>query len=539
MRPPQSQRIHHRILLPAICLLTLLIYGRAYDAGFVTDFTGLYAKMQGKGLADALQSFGFPSLMPLLNVVYWLLYKLCGLKALGWFLCAVVCSTITLVTFYKMVSLLAEDFGARRKATRIALLASALVLCSPYQVEAMIWKVGLGHLMSVLFFMLALYQLLLYLRAETTKHLIGTLTLLMLSLFCFEWGLVFPAMAAVLLIGYLRLGRLTITKAASTFVSTLIPVVIYFILTKLVLGSWLGHYDMDTEMRLDVGTMASTILKYFIKSLGLVHFYPNDLKQSIYMLADKSWVVVVIMTALVAMIISGYWRGSRGQLLAAMGLSCALLGLVLVSGLYFHSLLLSENDRYGSLFIYFLALVVTLGLMALPRWLGYGLFLVLLGTQIFFQQKMVSQWSRSQDQVEKITDSFQRLAIRQEDKVLMLNLPENLCGTFMFRDFSGQNPLLDHLNMYGIPSPPMDLVAQYNVPYGGQAFTGSWVAKGKIRLVAREWGSWWWKKGLGVGKYETEAYLFEPRSKAMELQLKEGHTYTKIIYFDGESWQAL
>ncbi len=527
------------VLAPSIFFLTVLVYGRAYDAGFVTDFTGLYAKMQGEGLSAALRSFGFPSLMPVLNVVYWLLYKFFGLNALGWFLCAVVCSTMTLVTFCKMVHLLAEDFGyAKEKVTNITLFASALVLFSPYQVEAMIWKVGLGHLMSVLFFLLALYQLLKYLRAETTLHLFVALSFLMLSLFCFEWGLVFPAMAAVLLMGYLRLGRITVPKAIGTFGYTLIPVVIYLILTKLVLGSWLGHYDTDTEMDLEVITMASTTLKYFLKHLGLVHFYPNALKESIYALTNKSWLVIVLGGALVLMIIYGFSKGPKGNL-RAMGLSWALFGLVLVSGLYFHSLLLSENDRYGSLFIYFLALLVSLCLTALPRWLGYSLFLVLLCGQIFFQQKMVSQWSRSQDQIEKITNSFQRLAIQKNDKVLMLNLPENLRGTFMFRDFSGQNPIYDHFKMYDIPHPQLDLVAQYNVPYGGQVYTGRWIAKGRLRLEALEWGSWWWKKGLGIGHYETRDYLFEPKSKSMEVQLKEGHSYTKIIYFNGVSWQVL
>ena len=534
----QNSYTNKWIISAAIAVILCLIYGRAYEAGFVTDFTGLHMKMQGQGLGAALHSFGFPSLMPLLNVTYWILDKLSGLQAWGWFLFAIVVSSLTLATFYRVVTHLLEDFGYEKQKRRfIALTTIALVITSPYQIEAMIWKVGLGHLMSVAFFILAFYQLVRHLSSGHKKPLVVSLVALMLSLFCFEWGLVFPAMAGVLIIGYWRIGQLTMSRGIKTWLWTLVPIAIYLLLTKLVLGSWLGHYDTETEMDLEVTTMFSTTLKYVLKHLSLTHFYPNDLKQVLYGAADKP--VVLVLALLLLMLLLGLWmRKGKHHTLKAVSLCCGLLGLVLVAGLHFHNLLLSENDRYGSLFVYFLAFTIALIITDWPKWFWFSLVLYLTA-QFFFQQKLVNQWAQSQSQIDKITTTFKDLNLRKTDKVLMLNLPENLRGTFMFRDFSGQNPLSDHLTMYGIEHPSLELVAQYNLPYQGQAYTGKWISEGRIRLEAREWGSWWWNKGLGLGKYETETYIFEPKSKAMEVQLKPGHQYNKLLYFDGERWQIL
>lgn len=527
------------IITTAIAVLMLLIYSRAATAGFVTDFTGLHMKMQGQGLGAALHSFGFPSLMPLLNIIYWLLYKVFGLNAWGWFLFAVIISSLTLATFYGTISILLEDFGFDLKNRRfIALVTVALVLTSPYQVEAMIWKVGLGHLMSVALFIIAFHHLILYLNTCRTIYLISMLTALMLSLFCFEWGLVFPMMASVVLLGYWRLGKLTINRGGKIFIWTLVPVAVYLILTKLVLGYWLGHYDTETEMNLKVPTMISTTFKYLIKHLFFTPFYSTELKQSFYGLADKFWFLGVAVFLLVSML--GYWISKGRQLtLKAVVLCCLLLGLVLVSGLHFHDLLLSENDRYGSLFIYFFAFMLALFMGNISPWRGYTIFFLYLVVQIVSQQILVNQWEKSQDQVAKITHTYNDLNVAQEDQVLILNLPENYRGTFMFRDFSGENPLSHHLTMHGIVHPQLDIVAQYNLPYKGQAYSGKWIADGRIRLEAQEWGSWWWSKGLGLGKYETDQYIFEPKSKAMEVQLKPGHSYTKLIYFNGERWIQL
>jgi len=180
-------RRHDVLLFLAVMFYLVVSHDRALDAGFVTDFTGLWEKMQGKGLYEALQSFGFPSLMPVLNVFYFLLYQLFGLNGIAWFLFFAALYSVGLCFFYRLIL---EIIDGEHKEL-IALATLVLIIVSPFQVEALIWKVGLGHISAVCFFLMACYFSVRYLKSGSHFYLGLQGLCHTASLLCFEWGIVF------------------------------------------------------------------------------------------------------------------------------------------------------------------------------------------------------------------------------------------------------------------------------------------------------------------------------------------------------------
>ncbi len=511
------------LILAAVVLLHI----RAYDAGFVTDFTGLWAKMQGKSILDALYSFGFPSLMPLLNVFYYGLYKLFGLSAFPWFFVFASFYALGLFYFFRLSLILLADFEVE-KAKSIALVSLVAVMVSPYQVEALIWKVGLGHISSVMFFIMALYYGVRYLRAKQTLDWVKMSFLQVASLLCFEWGLVFPVMLILFTWCYARWG-----EDKRIIISSILVCLAYLFLTKLMIGKAVGHYNIAVEGFSMILDMWTTTIKYFVKHISFLHFAPYKTKALLYGLAHHPMAGLLAILFILRTVYRLLKSGTKQNRLMVTLLLCSFVAILLVSPLYFQQLHPSENDRYGSLLMPFIMLLLVTCFFRLPKRICYALLSLYLITSLIFQQQLVGYWKVSNELLESLVESFPQ---ELSERTLMLNLPENYHGVFMLKDFSGKNPLVDHLAMYGRPIPNVDLVAQYKIPSAGQGFTAT--RQGKlIELNMTGWGSYWMKDGKGVSSYETETYNAVLKDKAMRVELLGEGVYSGVLFTDGEVWE--
>jgi len=285
----------------------------------------------------------------------------------------------------------------------------------------------------------------------------------------------------------------------------------------------IGHYDIAVSQLVAVPNMLGTAYKYTVKYVALVHFFPYDIRSTVYGIGDIPVLQIVMGLTFIGIAYYAYKvKEQHKRLLIAVG-ACSLVCLLLVLPLYFYFTLSSENDRYGSLFVPFLSLFFVLGIEKFKRPFSIFIFLSFLVVNMYFQQKMISQWAKSQNILEQLTSSF---PAQLNGKTLLLNLPENYNGTFMFRDFSGQAPLIDHLRMMGRQVKDLDCVGQYNIPMDSQALELEYLDDvNKIKLEFSEWGSWWWKTGKGATDYENERFKVEFKGKFYELTLKDTSYY--------------
>jgi len=209
----------------------------------------------------------------------------------------------------------------------------------------------------------------------------------------------------------------------------------------------------------------------------------------------------------------------------------------LVAPLFFHFVQLSENDRYGSLFVPFLSLLIVVIGFNIHKRLGLALVIGYAGLGFYCQQHLVSQWQHSQDIVASLYDSYPH---HLKGDILMVNLPDNLNGTFMYRSYAANNPYLSFLRMRDHEPGKIDLVVQYNMATNSQRLSlDKQLDDGTYVFSLSEWGSWWWRHGIGASSYQTECYSARLEAKTIYLKILKPDCYDHIIYNEGVQWKIL
>ncbi len=506
-----------------IFLIVFVLFYPTKDAGFVTDFTGLYPRLLDGNMLDALKSFGFPALMPILNLALFFLFKTFGLSGAAWLLFSSFFFSLGLLAFSIFVQRIMGDYKIAH-APWIIYGAVLMVIVHPSSVEAMVWKVALGHTLSICFFMWALV----FVRLKSAHSLMATMVCLAFSLLCFEWAIVFPFVVLTF-----ALFERNFIQYKWTLIASVIIVLLYFVLTKWWIGSWVGHYGVDGS---DFKPLKQVItgIKHWVKNVFFVPFYPSEVKQSFYAFLSPTWISIAF--SFIVMVAGWFIYRSpslhkKALFIFFMG---SMLGLVLVSHLHFVSSI-SENDRYASLMLPFLTVFLTMLFFSWGKKLGVILCSLYLILAIFFQRRLIAYWSFNQELLEQLVHDYPC----EGQQTLILNAPENYKGTFMLRDYNFENPLIDHFAMYGKDLLHSTLVAQSNIAAATDRLEVEQMTELEIKLKFNQWGNWWWRKGQGAQDYSTPFYKVDFKGQYYVLTLDPNHPFECIIYADSFGWYLL
>ena len=80
-------------------------------------------------------------------------------------------------------------------------------------------------------------------------------------------------------------------------------------------------------------------------------------------------------------------------------------------------------------------------------------------------------------------------------------------------------------------------VAQFNMNKPNDGLMSSVDSNEVIKLEFYEWGSWWWRHGIGTGNYETERYRFKTVPKGCEIIIDNPAEDAVFIYSDGKKME--
>ncbi|MBI5916108.1 MAG: hypothetical protein HY842_12095 [Bacteroidetes bacterium] len=543
------------LVLLAFSVSVHLLYGKTVQAGFVTDFTGLMERLDGAPFRDFLHCFGFPALHQVTNFFLFLFVKCFGTNGLPWYL---VFTSLHIANGFLGFLLAKKIFGktGHDRPFAPALAASLLFLLSPYQADAVVWKVCFNFLFCTLLMFGSLLFLLKYSEQNRRRHLWWSHGLFVVALFTFELALALPLLAWVLIFLPLTpegephlplLRRIFLRGSPSGVRGVILPHVLllagYFLLNKLLLGGWVGHYGEGVHLNFDLRNLAANCLKYFSKYLLFWRDWPHGWKEALMQFFEKPAVayggLALGVLAVVATVV--FFKKIQARFRAA-ALSWALFFLALapVANLYVAWILQGENDRYG----YLASLFFLIGLVALlqffPRWLRCGLLAAWLLVSVFLLQKMSVNWQQSACIVNGLLRDF-----RWPDapEVYVLAFPENYNGVPMFKDFSRKNLALKHALRYvGGQKPVGDFyqIAQINLTSPTDGLTANLDSVGVFRLQFKQWGNWWWLHGIGTGDYQTEQYRFRTDGNGCRVELKKPPKPGAVfIYSDGGRWRDL
>ncbi|NBC08713.1 MAG: hypothetical protein GVY26_16095 [Bacteroidetes bacterium] len=500
--------------------LTQLFYYPTWDAGFVADFTGLMVRFEGRTAAGILDCFGFPALQQVLNAVLYGMYSLFELRPLPWYFVFTSLHALNAWLLFRLARRLLQGWNAKN-AFWISLAAALFFLLCPYQSEPVTYRVCINFLLSgtsTLGVLLLARQWLAYGRPA---QLWGLQALFLGGLFTFELQLALPFLSSLLVAVVPRLASSRLNAWLLLSLPQFLGIALYFLLNRLLLGAWVGHYGAEVHLRFQPLEILGNVQRYALKLTAWVRHYPHPWKEALFGYFNTPGLVIGITALAVLLLLWGSWRFRslaghwKMAWFAALGYG---LTIAPVSNLYFNFLLHISNDRYSYLASAFFFLLLASLLGALPKkWLIAAALAYLLGSSYYLHQNN-QRWAASNDIYQGLLEDFRW---HEAPALFFLNLPDNYQGAWLFGDYRGNNlgfyHALKHIKGEEIQQPEgIREVAYYNMRKPEDAASAQVDSSGQVRVEFDQWGNWWMYRGIGLGEgYETERYRV----------VNEGHHY--------------
>jgi hypothetical protein len=394
-----------------------------FDKGFVAGF-------QESAKGSSAYFSGWPFL--------YLLYKLLSVSAAGWVSTCLFLHTLNAFFVFLIAQQLIKTFSSAPKLFP-TVLASILFLISPYQTEAVLWGTVSARWLFHSFAALAgIYLFLIYLKSPSPGKLISMQILFLLALFSNETALALPLTYSVLFFLYARSNKTTIP--ASAFLVRMIAlqglfVLVFFILNKLYMGSWLWHGGTMEQVTAS-SEYIKTLLKYFAKFFLLYRYLPYELWDGFLRTVSSSYFMILAFFMGLVFILFYFFRKAvrskkeTGNMAGALFL-CFVISLLPVLPLDSSFLNNIYPDRYGYFASVFFYLFISLGLFFLTEKFS-GIILAAYGVLcLFLLSNTLAKWESTNEYCNSLIRSY--APFLPYEHVYVLNEPTYYQGVIAFR----------------------------------------------------------------------------------------------------------
>jgi hypothetical protein len=316
----------------------------------------------------------------------------------------------------------------------------------------------------------------------------------------------------------------------------------YFIMNAIILGSVVGHYGASTHLNFDITLLTSNFNKYISKFLFHLPFWDKRAKAySVFgndVVATASFLLYVI-GCLVILLDIIKTRKERKTLVVMFVLFA--MALAPVMNIYFNVITLIEGDRLGyfaSAFFYPALALFAYSFMPRFKYLVIGSLLALNMSYLSFN-------TESWKQVSRISSSLiEKFKWDDAPAVYILNTADNYRGAYMFRTCCDTSSLSENL----LVREKVDMrdriteIVYFNMNTPVDSVHVTAISPLEIKLQFAQYGSWFWKYGIGAPTHRGSNYLFEPDEWGLSYRLTFDSALapgTVLLYQCGDSWREL
>lgn len=525
-----------------LALLLIWIYAPMRYAGFVTDFWGWQKEYGSCSIWELWQCADIKSLQHFQHLIVATFYKLFGISEWAWTFASIGLFLIflwNLLIFWRRIF----EYANKPLPLSTAWIVIFLLAMVPYNTEVMVWRVCLHYMLVGIFLLSSATFWLEYLSNGRKRSLwLGT-GVFALALGTLELSLVYPLFILPVAWYIFRYSSAHKTGFGRRMIHlsglSLLLILSFFLVSKLALGVWIGHYGAETHAGLKINEFAIHYYQYFVKHMALIRFLPHHLKTNVFEFFSSGYSFLFVLAMILGLSILMFRSVLRKQFVPEwIGLWGFMVFLLPVGNLYFVYLLLNENDRYGFLPAAFLLSSVVFLISRLNRNLKFAILGIIISLNGFYLFKMRSIWKQNGEVYQALVEDFRWY---DSNFIFVLNLPDNFEGTPMFRVLnteSGLEQSLIHTRKQPF-SGKIKEVALYNMFHENNGVTAAWTDEQTIHIEMHEWGSWWWKKGQGLADHSNEYYDFRLEGKGYKLTMKSIPDNAVFIYQDGRQWKEL
>ncbi len=173
---------------------------------------------------------------PLINVTYWMDYKLWGMKAPGFRATNFILHLLTCCLLFKFIVLLVKDRQA-------AFWATLLFALHPVNTESVSWIVSRNNILVTLFGLFSSYFYIKWCQGANHSHLILSIVLFVGAVFSKEFGLMILPIF-FLYQRFLSQDRRNVSMELTSYIPFILLIISYFILRNTVTGTFLTPSGM-------------------------------------------------------------------------------------------------------------------------------------------------------------------------------------------------------------------------------------------------------------------------------------------------------
>ncbi len=437
------------------------------------------------------------------------LYKLFDLNGWGWYVIFSFVHALNGWLLYKLSKKLLEKQGWKN-ATLPCLIGTGLFLLSPYQAEVLVWKVCFHYLLSG-FFMLTILSLLVRYLEAPRQHLIWSIhALFFLSLFTLEMALITPLMIFTVMLWWNAMEKVNLLAKKILLLITpqILLITAFLFLNKIRLHDWMGHYGSDVHLKFKLTDVLSNYFRYFEKYLFFTRYFDHSTEMKIFGGAENitgQVILTVISIALLLLFFLFYKKFSWRIKAAGWYWILFSVALLPVLTLYMVTLLNGENDRYGYVASMFFWMMLVMLISSFPKKIFLPVSGMLLGISIFLLVKTTTWWADSNRIYYSLLNDFRWY---DRDQVIVLNIPDNYHGLYMYRIYRDPSSLKEGLELIRRKPFAGDMhdVVDFNMMTPNDGVHVKQDSAHAITMQFNQYGNWWWREGIGASDYENDVY---------------------------------
>ncbi|HWB63869.1 MAG TPA: hypothetical protein VG603_10190 [Chitinophagales bacterium] len=525
--------------------IAIALYWPACHAGMVHDFISWALAYKLQGIQGMRHQFGDQGLHPLYHLVFFCLYKAIGLNSIAWFFVFLFLHVFNATLSFSFFQLLLSRSSIRH-ASLISFFGALFFLISPYQTEPVVWKATIHYLTTTALVLMALMFALKYMQDGEVKNLILLHLCYLLALFSLEIAFSIPLLLFVLSQFWDR----RIFGGVSAFQFTLrvvVPQLLvipeYFLLSKIILGNWIGHYGAAAHLNFSPVILSSHLNGYLAKYLLFFQFAGFQKRQLLYnclvnpVFANTAFGFCVIVMAVLLMVPYRLKPLHRaGFLLFIMFLA----GTITTLNLFFTYIVNVEGDRLTYLASVFILMLVSYVVWQLPKMFSVLILVCFLFFSIKFLHYNIESWRCNQQISDSLIDDFK---CDPGVNVCLLNIPDNYRGTYMFRSHLDETVFADALYLKrGIDMrTQIQQVLLYNMNALSDSVLVESAGANALKITFAQWGNWWWWYGKGAQNYSTKDYnvVIDGMAHSYVITFRNTLPDTKYLYQCGGEWREV
>lgn len=530
------------LILPIALGISLWLYYPTANYGVVTDYLGWLNKYRAGNWGDVIHCFNYPGLHQVFHFINYLIYKITLADQFGLYMIFSLTHGLVSYLLYRAL----RRFGEWLKwssAGTVSFFVGVLFLLSPYQVEPVTWKACYHYLMVTGFMSGGLVYLIKYFEDKKWSSLAIHFLFFLLSLGTIELGLILPGIYGLVYLAYFwRHGdRNVLIRGIKLNVGHLILLMGYFLLTKLVIGTYIGHYGAEKHLAFDPFVLTSTASKYVLKYLAFTHYLEFQPRYDLYAWLSHPIkglsVIIPYLSLIVFCVIKG--KKDTSWLMIGFGLVGFLIALLPVLNLYFMNLHPYENDRYGYLASAFIYLAI-IGLIY--KFIGrykYWVSMLFIGISLYFTVKTIDDVHNAGTIINALVEDFK---YEEAERVVIGGVPENYNGVYMLRDLDDKGlGLIESVDWIGgrKVAGDVNVLSKYNVIDTSVHLDMKMLDSTTVQVWNIKGGSWFWRKGVGMQEYSKEGVEVTMKDAHFDARILSVPEGTIFIYPTGQTWKKI